>query len=444
MSEKIIVIGAGMAGIMAAKTLQDAGETVTLLEARDRVGGRTHTDHSLGTAVDLGAAWIHGPHGNPLTPIARDLGVATGYTDFINESQTAVRAYHHDFTPVEMAAYTRGQQLANAAFYLAEASLLVDRPKNGRSLKDWIEHGLPKPNNLSEDEALGFHYWSVIRTEYGDASDWDLIDWSLSEGYVKLPGGDELVYGGGFNALTDHLATGLDIRLNTAVASISYGGKTITVTSTTGETFSADRLILTIPLGVLKTNAIQFDPPLPEEKTAVINRIGYGNYEKLAMRFDQFYWPQEVQRFNYLSQGEPSLFHAWLNTGHYTGTPIIVAYHAGRRARKINEWPDEQLLDAALTIMRRMFINHGFDHIPPPVDYVRTRWQSDPFSQGSYSFDQVGQQEGDRRKLAESINGRLFFAGEATHPHFHATVHGAYETGVRAAREALDALTSKK
>ena len=97
---KIIVIGAGMAGISAGRTLQDAGQDVTLLEARARVGGRTHTDRSLGNHVDLGASWIHGFDGNPMTPFAKKLNIDTGYTDFLNRSETAVSAYHEDGTPL--------------------------------------------------------------------------------------------------------------------------------------------------------------------------------------------------------------------------------------------------------------------------------------------------------------------------------------------------------
>ena len=442
MKQTVIVIGAGMAGIMAARTLQDAGGNVTILEARDRIGGRTHTDHSLGTSVDLGAAWIHGPNGNPLTPLAKQLGIATGYTDFINQSGTAVRAYDDDGTPLNMEEYSHGQRLAEAAFYKAEASILYKPPTQAHSLKDWIEHGLPQPETMTHSEKLGFHYWSLIRTEYGDAADWNMIDWELGNKYVKLPGGDLLMHGGGFNGLTDHLSTGLDIRLKTAVTKITITPTNVNI-QTNKERFTADHVIITLPLGVLKSGAIQFDPPLPEEKQQAIQRVGFGNYEKLAMRFDKFYWPREPHRFNYLSSGEPSLFHAWLNIGHYTDTPIIVAYHAGRRARHINQWSDGELLENTLTTMQRIFGNNGYGEIPTPQDYLRTNWQSDPFSSGSYSYDQIGQQPTDRLTLAEPVGHRLFFAGEATHPHFYATVHGAYETGVRAAQEVTKVKSEK-
>lgn len=443
MSEKTIVIGAGMAGLMAARTLQDAGYDVTVLEARDRLGGRVHTDDSLGSSVDLGAAWIHGPDGNPLTPLAEELGVTTGYTDFVNRSGTAVQAYHADGTPLDMAEYTRGQLLADAAFLKAKASVLYMPPVQAHSLKDWIEHGLPQPDNMTETEKLGFHYWSVIRAEYNDASDWDLINWGLmANRYVKLPGGDLLMHGGGFKMLVDHLAAGLDVQLETAVSRITTTPNQVEIQTNRG-LFTAQRVIITLPLGILKSGTVQFKPSLPAAKQKAIQRIGFGNYEKLALRFDKFYWPHDKQRFNYLSEGEPSLFNAWLNIGHYTGKPIIVAYHAGRRARHINQWSDGELLERALAVMQRTFSNNGFGHVPAPEAYVRTNWQNDPFSRGSYSSDQVGQLPTDRQILAQPVGKRLFFAGEATHPHFYATVHGAYETGVRAAREVAQVISNR-
>ena len=436
--ENIIVVGAGMAGIMAARTLRGAGYEVTILEARDRIGGRTHTNHALDSPVDLGAAWIHGADGNPLMLLARELNLSLGYTDFLNRSISAVQAYDEDGSPLDQAEYANGISMALGAFYNAAGSELYTRSEKARTLKDWLEYGLPKPDHFfSRTEMLGFRYYSLISSEYVNAADWDLIDWNLSNSHVELPGGDHLLYGSGFEAIIEYLFKGVsDLRLDTAVTRITVTDGGVALDTSDGQ-FTCDRLVLTVPLGVLKKQAITFDPPLPAAKTGAIERIGFGNYEKLALRFDKFYWPKSAQRFNYLSTGEPSLFHAWLNLGHYSGEPVIILYHAGRRARHINQLSDDELIDHTLEVMQRIFGDNGFGKIPAPKAYVRTNWQADPFAQGSYSFDQIGQRPGDRRLLAEPVGERLFFAGEASHPHYYATVHGAYETGIRAAREII-------
>lgn len=435
----IIVVGAGMSGIMATRILHEAGHHVICLEARERIGGRTHTDHSLGISVDLGASWIHGPIGNPMTPLAKQFGIRYGETDFVNRSRRVVQAYDADGTPLAMDEYTEGQLWAKASFTKSHASLLHHLPQNTRSLKEMANHGFWQPPQMTKAQRHGFHYWSVIRSEYSNAADWDQIDWQLGSVYATLPGDDLLVYGGGYNGITDRLADGLDVRTNVRVTQIAHHTSGVRV-STSARDLVSDYVIVTVPLGVLKANAISFAPALPQEKQDAIKRIGFGNYEKLAMRFDKFYWPHNKQRLNFLSQAkpnEPPLFHAWLNLGYYTNEPVIVAYHAGRRAQHTNQWDDDEMLARTLEVMQHIFGNNGFGNIPAPLAYVRSGWEADEFSRGSYSFDQIGQQPTDRHTLAQSVGERLFFAGEATHPYFYATVHGAYETGVWTAQQVM-------
>ena len=435
----VIIVGAGVAGLMAARTLHAAGVPVTILEGRDRLGGRTHTDHSLGAAVDLGAAWIHGPDGNPLTPLARQLNIAHAPTDFINRSGLAVQAYDADGQPLDMVDYTNGQLLANGAFVHATGSELVGRREfRASSLAEFLRDELPEPAGLNPTEAMGFYYWSTVLSEYLQASDAELIASPMRHSHHGLPGGDLLLYGGGFGVIVAHLAQELNIQLNTAVTAIRYDDDQLVLQTSQGQ-FTADQLIIAVPLGVLKHGAIEFTPTLPAPKQAAISRIGFGYYEKLALRFDRFYWPRDRQRFNYISAGEAPLFNVWLNLGYYNHEPIIVAYHAGRRAQAINRWSDEEFITAARQTMQRLFGDHGFGQIPEPIAYQRTGWQTDPFSLGSYSFRHVTEQDGDRRTLGQSVAGKLYFAGEATHPAYYATVHGAYESGIRAARELFEA-----
>lgn len=432
----VLVIGAGIAGITAARTLQDAGLSVKVLEARSRLGGRTHTEHSLGIANDLGAAWIHGPIANPLTALAEQFGVDTAYTDFDNRYGTSVMAYDADGTALDMVEYTHGLRYFGGAYDRFFTSILFERPgAEVRSLADLYKAGLPGVEELSPTARRGYYYSSVVRMQYGDAADLNEIDWRLTNRYVKLPGGDLLLPGGGFGRIVQGLAEGLLIETGCVVTRIEYGHNGVRVVMDQGEEF-CDRVVVTVPLGVLKAGAIVFTPALPADKQAAIARLGFGHYEKLALKFPRCFWPTQPQRFCYLPGVEPELFTSWLNMAHYTGEPILVASHAGSRARHINRWSDEQLIAEARAVLGRLF-GPG---VPEPTAYVRTAWESDPFSRGSYSFPRVGSQPGDRQALAESICGRLFFAGEATHPRYFATVHGAYETGVRAAREILRAI----
>lgn len=437
MSHNTIIIGAGMAGVAAARTLHDAGHAVRVIEARDRIGGRTHTDRSLDVNIDLGASWIHGPLGNPLTLLAERFGVRAAQTDFTNLTGGKVMAFAADGTLLNEDEYATGLQLAAGVVAYALGSVLHPEPSEAhRSLTDLYAHYVTAPVHLTPTQLKGYDYASRIRVQYGDAADFDDVDWRLGARYMRLPGGDLLLHGGGFSAITNGLAQGLSIETGVVVERIERDGEAVRLATNRGA-MTCNAAIVTVPLGVLKAGTIAFDPPLPADKQTAIERMGFGNYEKLALRFPYRFWPTEPQRFNYLTDEEPELFTSWLNSAHYTGEPVLVGYHAGSRAQHINRWSDEELIARSLAALRILFGDRINGDVPAPVAYVRTGWERDPFSRGSYSFNRVGQQPGDRRALARPVDERLFFAGEATHPHYYATVHGAYETGIRAAREVM-------
>lgn len=263
-TRKTIVIGAGMAGIAAARTLHDAGYSVKILEARERIGGRTHTDRSLGPTIDLGASWIHGHIGNPLTPLAKQAGVEMKYTDFINQWGTSIMAFDADGNPLEINEYTEGlQAFAGAETHLFGSILHRVPDTNVRSVADLYRHGLPGTESMTPTQQKGFYYTSVICAQYSDAADIDEIDWWLSDAYVSLPGGDMLLYGGGYNAITDHLAEGLEIENGVIVEEIAHSddGATLTLNRSDGQSQeSCDCVIVTVPLGVLKADSIRFTP----------------------------------------------------------------------------------------------------------------------------------------------------------------------------------------
>ncbi len=430
---KVIVIGAGFSGAAAARTLADAGHEVVILEGRDRIGGRTHTDSSLGPDIDLGGSWIHGPHGNPLVPIAKAAGATWKWTDFKNVFGNSVMAFDADGTELDAAEYTQGINNYDGAMAMLTGSIVDAKPDDSvQSMTDLYGTGLLEQ---SADEPYstqkGFQYTSNIRFQYENAA--SLEDSAYGVGsYIKLPGGDNLVCGGGFRKVLTHILQGLDIQLGTAVREIKYDSSGVTLLTDKGD-FSADACVVTAPLGVLQSGNLKFSPQLPQSKQNAIGRIGMGNYEKIALKFPEIFWPKEPHRLNYLSDHEPPLYNAWLNFAHFTGDPVLVCYHGGPMAEYTNQMDDEDLIAGCVETLKKMF---GPD-VPDPISYVRTRWSADEFSQGSYSYTKVGQQAGDREEMAKPVGNKLFFAGEATHPNFYGTVHGAYESGIRAAREIL-------
>ena len=430
---KIIVIGAGFSGISAGRTLADAGHEVIILEGRDRIGGRTHTDSTLGPDIDLGGSWIHGPHGNPLMPLAKDAGASWKWTDFKNVLGNSVMAFDADGTQIDTAEYTQGINDYDGAMAMLDGSILGNKPdRSVESMADLYKSGLiDQSGQASFGSKKGYHYTAQIRFQYENAAGLDESAFNFGS-YIKLPGGDNLLCGGGFRKVLTHLAQGLAIKLDTAVQKIQYGEDGVSV-YTSKEVFSADRCIVSVPLGVLQNGRIEFAPTLSAEKVAAIGRIGMGNYEKIALKFPEIFWPTEPHRLNYISDHNPPLYNAWLNFAHFTGDPILVCYHGGPMAEYTNQIDDEDLIAGCVETLKKMF----GESIPDPISYIRTNWSKSEFSQGSYSFTKVGQQAGDREELARSVDGRLFFAGEATHPNFYGTVHGAYESGVRAAHEIL-------
>ena len=432
MGEKVVVIGAGMAGVAAARTLVDAGYEVKVLEARGRIGGRTHTDFSLGTAVDLGGSWIHGPIGNPLTELAQRFGVEVGYTDFANDAGDALLVFDADGEPLDVAEYTVGRTYFYGALLRSFASELFAKGDESTSYEDMLVQGLPGEERLTSLQQRGFRFMADVTWQLSNAADGHELSWLLEREYVELPGGDMLVHGGGYDGIVSRLAQGVEIVLETAVKRMIYDHQGVHIHTDKGEEM-CDRVVVTVPLSVLQTGMITFEPSLPEAKQAAIERMGMGRFEKVALRFPHRFWPKEPHVMHYLGEGKPDLFNNWLNVAHYTDEPLLVAHHAGSRADAVNGMGDGELVEGAMTVLQIMF---GAD-IPAPEAMVRTNWSADPFSQGSYSFQKVGMQVDDRRVLAKVVNGRLFFAGEATHPHFFSTVHGAYETGIRAAREIM-------
>lgn len=291
---KIAVVGAGMAGLTVAHQLSREGLEVTVIEARDRIGGRLWTDRRLGLPLDLGASWIHGTRGNPLAKLARQAGMSGTDT---NDS------------------------------YILRGG---DGRKMGRlEYPGWLQ-------NVAE----------VQHSAGADTSELNLSAYDAEDGFA----GPDRKFQGGYSDILKPLAGDYEIRLGQSVRRIEHGAGGV---SLNGEAF--DAVVVTVPLGVLKAGHIQFDPGLPDAKRRAIARLGMGLLDKVYLLYDHAFWDDETWILtpeNGLPRGQ---FNQWLNFDRYWGVPLILAFNGAGPARDLAKLSDTEVIRRAQHTLARAY-----------------------------------------------------------------------------------------
>lgn len=427
--EPVLVVGAGMAGLGAARRLHDAGCEVVVLEARDRIGGRLHTVDLLGATVDLGGAWIHGPEGNPVTALAFEAGV-TGTPTVWHRDPARLLVADPSGPLSDVTGFSRGV----SAFWERLETAKAGHRRAGApamSVAEAVAEGVVPDGDLEGTRLLGFRHAASVSVQSLEADDADRI--SFDELVLdERPGGDLLLTGGGYRGVVRHLARDLDVALGWPVSKVSVRPDGVELSGPGGVRPGA-AVILTVPLGVLVAGDVVVDPPLPAALTEALTSLGMGCAEKLALGFAERRWPQGVTSIALVDTPPDDPFPAW--SVHPTEA-ILVSYAGGSRARRFARTPDADLVEHALRGLRRVIPD-----LPDPVAVARSAWTNDPWSRGAYSYNAACGAGAARRALAEPIHRRLVLAGEATEPHRYGTAHGALASGRRAAEQVLDALS---
>lgn len=415
----VIIIGAGIAGLAAAKEMKKKGHTVTVLEARNRVGGRIWSDRSIpGAALDMGASWIHGISNNPIHKIASDLALPMKVTDY-----DSMRVYDADGQPSSISAANVQTFAANLSSEIEELSSSSPEANIQDAANIVLADG--GEGSLSLDQV---NYILNARIEHEFAADTGLLSvLAIAEG--EAYGGDDVVFPEGYDQITTYLSSGIDIRTNHVVTSVDYSSESIMVTIASGEVLSADKVLVTVPLGVLKKGSIDFIPALPVDKVEAIGALGMGVLNKVYLKFPHSFWDNDVHLIGHVPENNKGYWAEWLNIEKYTGLPILLGFNAGTYGTDVEKLSDDDIVAEAMGVLRKLY---GVE-IPEPSDVLITRWASDPFSYGSYSYLKAGANIDMRDTLAAPIQGKIFFAGEATNGDFPATVHGAYLSGMREA-----------
>ncbi|WP_291050480.1 NAD(P)/FAD-dependent oxidoreductase [Herbiconiux sp.] len=424
-----IVVGAGIAGLAAARLLQRNGRRVVVLEARDRIGGRVWTDRSDGEATDLGASWIHGIDGSPVAAAAEAFGLRT--------VEFTVGGYQPDSRPIAYYApdATRLPDEDAKAFaddiHTVDATLatVVASSAPDASYRDVTEEAIAR-QGWDEQRAARVREYLEHRSEeqYGAWIE-DLAAHGLDDDSID---GDEVVFPEGYAQLADGLAEGLDVRLEHVVTHVGWSADGVVVSTPEGD-FSAATAVVTVPVSVLKSEAFRIEPALPDPVAAALGRLQMNAFEKVFLRFDEKFWDDGVYAIR--QQGpEAAWWHSWYDLTALHGTPTLLTFAAGPAAVATRDWSDEQVAASVLEQLRRLY----GDAVPAPARVHRTAWQDDPFAHGSYAYMTVGSTTADHDDLATPIGGVLHLAGEATWTDDPATVTAALCSGHRAASRILN------
>lgn len=422
-----LVVGAGLAGLAAADRLADGGERVTVVEGRDRMGGRIHSvrDWAGSNATpDVGASWVRGDENNPLARLAREIGARTAV--FNRSTETA---YDPKGRRLLFDRHRRNMEDVHLLHEHMYWESVGTNPQE--SLEDGIKQALYDANLVrarARDASEIVH--RLVEADHG--ADAEEVAFSAVAARHEFSG-DDLVFPDGMGQITDHLARGLDVRLEHVVRTVSHDedGVSVLVDTPRGErTLTADRVLVTLPLGVLKAERVGFDPPLAQDKREAVRRLGYGRLEKLFLRFEEEFWG-EAEVLVHLGTEKGTWFH-WYAGQRILGAPILVSRNGGGAARFLEGREDSEVVAHAMDSLRALFRK-----VPDPVDHLVTHWGQDPFSLGAFSFNAVGSGDEDRTVLGAPIGERVFFAGEATEIEHTATVHGALLSGHREADRIL-------
>jgi monoamine oxidase len=335
--ERIAVIGAGIAGATAARRLKDDGFDVVVVEGRDRAGGRIHSydGDEWPFPVELGAALLQG-EGVTMESELERVGIDTVPAPIDAEQRTGAG---DEIEPTTVGEEAVAAALAWAAEQAADTSLTDALEQSGAADLDTTAPA----GAVSGADLLKHYLQAEIATRRASDPD-DLSAW-FAEPPAPDDEEDRLVTGGYQRLVVDALHD-LDVLPSSTVAAVHSTDRGVSLRLARGESLSADRVIVTVPLGVLKAGIIQFDPPLPFSHRGAIDALGMGAQDKLVLRFEKPFWSTTATRWDIVGSGTD--FPLWLNLEPLTGEPVLVALFGGEVADRLSGSSDAELLEAAL------------------------------------------------------------------------------------------------
>ncbi|RZC57036.1 hypothetical protein C5167_004339 [Papaver somniferum] len=439
----VIVVGAGMSGISAAKTLSDAGiKNILIIEATNRIGGRIKKTNFAGLSVELGANWVEGVNGdqvNPIWTMVNKIGLKTYYSDFdhlANHTYKQMGGVYEE--SVAQQAYDSADELSTSSQKLSvslsrrrqtDMSILASQRLKNHVPSTPIEMAIdyytydyefgepPRVTSLQNTEPL------QTFTDFGE----DYYFVADSRGYESV-----VHYVAKQFLTTDKAGNITDPRLvlNKAVREIQYSQSGVVVKTEDGSVYKADYVMVSASIGVLQTNLIDFVPDLPAWKLLAIYQFDMSIYTKIFLKFPYKFWPT--------GNGTEFFIHVHEKRGYYTmwqqleneypGANCLLVTVTDDESRRVEQQPDSETLAEIMDVLRNMFGKN----IPDATDILVPKWWSDRFYKGTFSNWPIGVDQHEYDQIRAPV-GRVYFTGEHTSEHYNGYVHGAYLAGIDSA-----------